>query len=246
MKIYAITLCHNAPDVVEESIEQFYRTVMFKPEAHGLLDAYWPLDKSGTSDVIDRMCEKHGCLKFDAGKNIGLHHGFNYVFEQMKIPRDAIVIGYDPDSYPTTPDWDRGMRDVFEADSKMAWLGLWHAHCERELKAECRAIKTEIGGQVVWVAHTPCLTSISAFNSNFLHNCGGLDEPSPFYGGLECQMFPKIQAYGLKQGFLEDYKEHPGGIFEINPHYTKWKYQTTHGGELQIPFPDWLKKEGII
>lgn len=243
METFAISLCHNDPEVIKESIEQFYKTTSGNIR-HGLLDAHWPINKEGTRAVMEELREKYGCEIYDAGKNIGLHSGFNFVFEQMKVPRDSLIIMYDPDSFPISQGWDWAMLDIIKADPTMAWLGLWHPHCEVELKQEKRAVYENIAGFNVWTAHTPCMISVNAFNSNFLHDVGGLSEPCPLYGGLEVEMFPKLTDLGYRQGFLEDYKE-IGNHFKINPHYTDWKRQTTHGGEEQIPFPEWLKKHGI-
>jgi len=243
---YAITLCHNDPEIIEESLEQFYKTKDPNHKIiHGLLDAHWPVAAFETREAMERIVEKHGCMIFDAGKNIGLHKGLNFVIDMLAPKREDKIIFYDPDSWPVTHGWDVALCNALDMPN-VAWSGLWHPAADEEILNQKRGL--EIAPNI-YQAKGAVMISVSAIRADFYYLSGGMYERSPYYGGLECDMWKHLEDNSLKQVLLKDFKEEPYFAGRINPLYTAWKWRSTHGGETQIPFAEWIeleRKKGAI
>lgn len=227
-------------EIVADSIAQYYRTKSKEVETvHVLLDQHWPLEREKTREHLQAIAKQYGCLYIDSGRNRGLHEGFNYALSQLTIPDNAMVIGYDPDSYPVTIGWDMAMCEVFVADPRIQWLSLWHQHATRQLLHEGAGMHLEmIHGHRVRQVSRAVMNSVCGFRMGWLRRIGGLYEVLPKYGGLEVHMWPKIDGRWV---FLEDFQEQPALYDRMNPLYKEWKWRTAHLGEPQIDFGEWLK-----
>lgn len=243
-KVFTISMCHNDPAIIEESIAQYYATKHPSVQTeHVLVDAHWPIDYPNFRKRIEALAQRFGCRLEDPGKNLGLHGNFNYAWNRMAIPDNAMVIGYDPDSWPVTPGWDLAMCEAFVGGANIGWLSLWHQHAERELFTEGRRKAEGVvkGVRLVYLKF-PCLNSVCGFRQSFLRKAGGLFEQNPYYGGLECDLWPQLQSQGLEWVFLRDYQEAPHFEGRQDPRYRDWKYATTHLKQKQVSFEEWVKK----
>lgn len=243
-KVWVISLIYNDADVIEQSITQAHETKSQEVDwVHVLVDAHWPINHDKVKEALARLTEKYGCIVIDPGHNLGLHGNFNHALASQAIPDNAMVIGLDPDCWPVTPNWDKAMCDVFNADEKIVWLSLWHAEATRELLHE-RKSKPEttiVGHRVVEVA-SPVINSVCGFRMGWLNKVNGITEPSRWYGGLECAMWQSVLNHG-RWVFLPDYREEPH--FKINPDYTTWKWKHAHQG-YPHDFSHYLKEIGHI
>lgn len=237
-----ISLVYNRPEIVEKSIEQFYRTTLV-PTTHVLVDQCWPLEREKMEHVFQRLSERHGCQILRPGKNLGLARGFNWALDQVPFPDNGAVIGYDPDSWPVTQGWDLALCQAFDKYSEAAWFSLWHPHAERELLAEKRGHVDESDPSIVW-ADRAVMNSVCAFHRGWLAKVGGLRELNPRYGGLEVHTWPRLVEAKRRWLFLRDFREEFWPWPEmVDLNYRLWKIATTQGGEVQIDFADWIKKK---
>jgi hypothetical protein len=134
MKVWSISLCFMDAEIIHDSIEQYYKTKHPEVETnHILVDQHWPINYSKQKRALELIAKKFGCQLLDPGKNLGLHEGFNWAWRQQAIPDNAMVIGYDPDSWPLDDGWDMAMAKAFVGSERIEWLSLWHTHCERQV-----------------------------------------------------------------------------------------------------------------
>lgn len=235
-------MCHNDPNIIEESIDQYLKTKSKTQveTVHVFLNQHWPIQYEDFERRIKKLAESVNGVYLDSGKNLGLHDGFNWAVNQLGIPDNAGVIGYDPDSYPVTENWDLAMCKVYDANPRAVWISLWTPHTSREIE-ERNTIKwsKRFGGiQAVSVkgAH---LNSVCMINRGWLRSVGGLTEPSKYYGGLESAMFPKIGD--MEWVYLPDYHEKIWFQDKVNPLYRKWKWEHAITNSAPMSFADWLK-----
>lgn len=245
-KVWAVSLCFNKPEVIRQSLRQYRATSSPDVETvHVLVDQHWPLDQPKTSQELRSLADELGGLYLRPERNLGLARGFNWAVNQLPIPDNAGIIGYDPDSWPVDPCWDLAMCDAFVRFPEAAWFSLWHPHAERELIADRRA--KEIFPGTLYEVTSPVMNSVCMIRKKWFREVGGFHEENPLYGGLEIHMWRRLEQSKAKWIFLRNYRE----AFWPNPEildtrYRDWKWATTHGREPQIPFGDWLKKRGLV
>ena len=240
-----ISMAYGPPKIIQTSIAQFYRTTQV-PTEHLIVDQCWPLDREEMEHVFGYLAREYGCKVVRPGRNLGLAKGFNWALEQVPFPDNGGVIGYDPDSWPVTPGWDRAMCDAFVRYPWASWFSLWHPHAERELLAEGRGQVLENDASLV-KAKSAVMNSVCMFRRGWLRACGGLYEAHHYYGGLEVHMWPKLVEHKTQWLFLKNYREEFWPYPEmIDVNYRAWKWATCHLGEKQIEFGEWLKLKGLI
>lgn len=240
-----ISLCYNPPAVIEASIDQFYATTVVETQ-HLLVDQCWPLEREAMEAVFQRLSQKYGCEVLRPGKNLGLARGFNWALSERPFPRNGMVIGYDPDSWPVTFAWDHAMCEEFVRRPDTAWFSLWHPHAERELLQERRGT-VDPSNPFIVTATSAVMNSVCGFRRGWLEDCGGLYEANNFYGGLESHMWQRLVDHKMKWIFLRDFHEDFWPKPELlDTRYRDYKWLTTHGGEKQVEFPEWLKLKGYL
>lgn len=239
-KVWAISLCYNDFDIIQKSLQQFYATYGDRVEVeHVLVDQHWPIDKQMHQLKLKEFCKHNNFIYMNPGRNLGLAKGFNYALDNSNIPDNAMVVGYDPDSYPTKENWLDAMCDVFVADQSIGWISLWHQHSSRQLVSEGAGKQQEmIGGWRVNVVNQAVMNSVCGFRMSWLRKTGGLQEPNEYYGGLEVCMFPKLAQHKMRWVFMSDYFERP----ELNSprayQVYKWKYAHEHS--VKTDFETWV------
>lgn len=242
--IYAVTLVYNPYEMMKASLNKFDETIGLPRDQfkHILIDQHYPNDREKIKEWIDERAKIDNVLVYDPGKNLGLARGFNYAFSKINLQPDDLVILYDPDMCPVTPGWGEAMVKVHQ-DKSIAWTTLIFDHVKGEM-SERGFRDLEINGIRVRQTFASVVNSCCMLKASFLIESGGTHEVNPYYGGLECHMWPYLIKQDLKWVFLLDYIEDQGLNHLRDPDYTEYKYATTHGGEEQLEFNDWLIKHG--
>lgn len=244
MRVFAISLGHCNPSVWARSAAQFYATAGFdKPSRflstfeHFWLDQHYPLgDRSDAHGV----CKRYGIRVLDAGRNLGLHDGFNHVVRELGPRPGDLFVGYDPDSWPVTPGWLQRMVEVAATAKRVGWISLMNPVSRREMGE--RGFKPEqLGDLVLWETLAPVVNSICAWPAEFLLSAGGLREPLQYYGYLECAMWDELRKQGKRWVFIDSVWEGQELVGAGDPEYREWKAKYAHARETNLSFGDWLK-----
>jgi hypothetical protein len=241
MKVWTITLCHNDPEIISDSLRQYYATKSPKVETiHVLVDQHWPINKIACKRSLESLARDYKCVLLDPGRNLGLHDGFNWAMNQFAIPDNAGIIGYDPDSWPIQSGWDEAMCKAFMGDPTINWISLWHQHAYSQLIAEGAAyanIET-INGIELQTLKRAVMNSVCMFRAGWLKSVGGLYEGNKYYGGLEVAMWEKIKPgrWVFLPGFLEDLRLHD----RVHPWYREYKWRHAHLRDFTGTFEEYV------
>lgn len=199
MSVYAITLAFCNPGILLRSIEAFYRSrnPSLPIEKHFIVDQHYPLHRAGMDSVLERLCEAFPVTVIDPGRNLGLHHGFNWAMRHIETSDpDAVVIGYDPDSLPVTPGWDealvRAIRSRRTDGETVVWSSLANPRTISDIHARGFDRAKADGGLDLWLTRTSITNSVCAWRMSWLRRVGGLKEPRAYYGHLEAAMFDQM------------------------------------------------------
>lgn len=245
--IFIVTLAFNPVKTMRASFKRVDETIGLRKEDYVrvFVDNHWPVDRE---DVLELLAEREamGDIVLRPDKNLGLAGGFNYAFEQMKITVDDNIILVDPDNFPRTPRWGYAFKKVLE-DKSVGWVSLWNHATKHETDAKPFHDK-EINGYQVRVLEAPIMNSCCALAGHFIMTVGA-NEPNPFYGGFECGMWGHLKSMDLDWVFMREYFEDDITSVDKNfldTNYQEYKRSTTHGGEKQIEYKEWLKLHGKI
>lgn len=234
-----ISLAFMNSDIIEKSFDQLYRTRNYAlPIEHVVLNQHYPLAKEKNQFKLESICGKRNIKIYDSGKNLGLHDGFNYVMKRLELKSDDIVIGYDPDSFPTSTGWDMALVRAIRGDDSVVWSSLMGDRAEKELDE--RGFSPKIIDHHIKVRETkkPVVNSVCAWRYGWLEKVGFLTEPHAFYGGLECSMWNKLQ--GKQWVFTEDYREDDRLRDGHDRAYVEYKWAHAHLQTWKGDFQSWL------
>lgn len=236
--LYTITLGFTPSRILKESLRNFYATRCLQFE-HIFLDNHYPINKEQNQLECMELCEEYGLTYIDAGKNLGLHHGFNYALKEIGFKKDDIVIAFDADSYPTIPMWDLALWDTLQ-DPEIAWSSLMNPRSMGDLKSKGYETRT-IENREIWIAHNAVVNSVCAFRGDFLTSTEGLHEPNDWYGHLETDMFGRLQTLGLRWGFVNGYGESDHLRDMHDRDYVVYKWCLAHHRSWSGDFESWLE-----
>lgn len=240
MTVYAITLCFNKPSVVEASLRRFYATKNPSLEVrHVLVDQCYPMpSRSAVTAKLMALAAEFNCILIHPGRNMGLHHGWNWAMNQLPLQPEDILIGYDPDSNPISHGWDMALATAL-SDPKVGWASLMNTRCEPELR-ERGFTERMIQHVQVWRAHRPVVNSICAWRASFLLAAGGLQEPTNYYGHLEAAMWAHLEKQGLEWVFLPGWRENDELRNMADREYLLYKWSHAHLGSWPGDFESFL------
>lgn len=250
-KVYIISLGYNNAAVMKAGIGRMYETMALKPEefTHVILDQHYPIRRSEVLNLFDGFRKNYGATVMDAGSNLGLHHGWNWVCDRLPLEEEDVVIGYDPDSWPVQPGWDLAMVDALQhwKTTQCPWVSVtsevvWHMPNARFEEWQLGRYK-----MLTPISHPCWVQSVCGFVWGPLKAVGNFVEPNPLYGDLEKTLAPKYAALGYKMAWMLDYHDE---IRRLDGHedaeYRNWKYATAILGEPQVPLEEWCEKKGIL
>lgn len=239
MRTIIASCLFNDPEIMVESLEHM-KTTLGKHRELWVLDQHWPLSKQKTHDRMVNVFG-HGMDDvhlLDAGKNLGLHHGYNYIFEKAGLTDGDLVLCVDPDTWLETPCWDMAMERVLQHPN-IPWVCTMNAGVETEQNVGWQ--HAIIDGVSIMAPQRPCIQSICGFKYSWIKRIGGFNEPSAFYGGLECFLWSQLMQ-GEHVAYLPDFRD---DFFHFGPRgiaqYNEYKIAHAHKGSWKGDFESFLK-----
>lgn len=211
------------------------------PYEHFLLDQHYPLDKERNRQEIRSLCDLYDVEVLDAGRNLGLHGGFNWAVRQLGLRADDIVIAYDLDSLPLTKGWDMALVRAIAGDpeGRVVWSSLLNPRSRRDLEARGYVRRQVDGYLELWVTRTAVTNSICAWRYGWLERVGFLSEPRAFYGHLEAAMFDRLGA-ASDWAFLPGWTESDELRDLHDRAYVVYKWCHSHLKSWDGDFESWL------
>lgn len=223
-------------ETADRTLQQFEMTARGDAKVL-ILDNHYPLNPPDWKAWAKRLKGEY----LDAGRNLGLHNGLNMMLRTVGATGSDQMIGYDPDTCPLTEAWDVALFAALQLPN-VGWASLGNRHSESEMTARGYTETKELGMNI-WTTKAPVVNSICAFNLDWVLSCGGFQEPTEYYGGLECAMWNHLQAAKKRWVWLKDYRE---GKFEpdlSDKIYKEYKWEHAHKG-WKGSFDDFLKEKG--
>lgn len=194
--------------VFTAGMESLRRTVDFaKLDAkHYIIDNHYPLNAADAHNAIYAYAQKdHRVAVCDAGRNLGLHEGLNYLFATYgaDFHDDDMLIGYDADEDPQTVGWADAMAKVFALEPRAGWISM---NCKAINEGLVNVPVQTIAGDVRVRIPSSCMMNVVVgWRVGVVRKMGLFTEPHKFYGGLEVAMQPLCRDLGYWVCFLEDY-----------------------------------------
>ena len=232
-------------EMMKRSLEQFDKTVGLGDDEfqHILVDQHYPILRESIKSLIAERGEIKNTLVVDPGKNIGLANGVNFALKSVPLTNDDLVILFDPDMNPITVGWGRAMKSVHQEKS-VAWTTCLFDGAKSDMNQIGKGFKAvTINGIDCRKIVAPVINSCCMLKASFLIASGGAHESNPYYGGFECHMWPYLVKNNLSWVFLEDYWEDCSWPELRCQNYAEYKVATTHGGEKQVEFTEWVMEK---
>ncbi len=249
MNTYVLTMVYSNAAVWRAGMASLHKTVDMRAlnARHVILNQHYPLQPEEVDAEIARYLAEPkapAVTMLDAGHNLGLHEGLNYMLEKIgPLDDDDVVVGFDADEDPLKAGWLDAMLRVFAADPKCGWLSLMSPNALDYMKAY-GADDRVVGGEAVMVPGYSLINTVCAWRGAALKAVGKLTEPHLFYGGFEGTMMPRFMGAGYWIGWLSDYNvttHH--GLADAEYH----RYKRHHVG-FDLPlfpgsFADWIAQK---
>ncbi len=224
-KTYVLSMVYCNTDVFRAGMASFRRTVA--PGSfteHILLDQHYPIRHRETQDAISDYVDtaKYSVRVLDAGKNLGLHRGLDYMLSQLQLEPDDVIVAFDCDEDPYSPGWLEAMQRVMAADPKCGWISMMGPPIRAHLDQHAIPV-TKVGGEDLRIPGGALMNVLCAWRAGAIAAAGGkFTEPFEYYGGLELHMQPRFQEAGYWVGWLNDWYTAPHhGLHD--PEYTQYK-----------------------
>lgn len=232
-KTMIFTILYNNYRVINRSLTKLRETNTLNLPIVALDNHYPTLTKAYKT----RLKKKFNLTILDAGENLGLSGGYNYIIEQYPELKHAIL--YDCDSNPETKGWDKSLMDTIK-HPKVAYLSLMFDNAKREM--EERGFNPWLCGEhVIWKPKEACQQSISCVDLTYLRSIGGMQEPKKYYGGLESCMF-KFWNEQNQIGYIDGvYEKQMHKDDDTDPRYKEYKWKYAHQG-YDKSFDEYLKE----
>ena len=224
MRLFVISVCHMQPEIIAFSLTRAVMTMGVKPkdiDSWILVDHHWPIQKHLTSTLITVFTDIVDAYRISPEKNLGAHGGFNFAVQRLidnhYLADDDLVLCYDPDSNPVTPDWLKAMSDVM-THSTFDYLSLMPSV---RLTGRPWVIQTIMGHRVA-TDLKPEMINVTLFRGKCIKE--KLTAHSAFYGHVESSMWDR----GFKSAYLYDFLEDPCPIYHPQI-YADWKIAHSSG-----------------
>lgn len=241
MAVFSITLGFGPAHILRHSLEAFRatRNASFNYPRF-LCYGYYPINEAKNRAAIYALCAEHGITVLDPGKNLGLHHNFNFAMNQIRPGKDDIVIAYDPDSTPVGYGWDLALVRAIQGDTqqKIVWSSLMNPRSEFDLNARGFTERTIDGYIKVRETKTAVTNSICAWSVGWLQSVGMISEPNEWYGGLEASMWDRLGA--RTWAFLPQWSESDALRDLHDRAYVEYKWSHAHLKNTHSDFRSWL------
>jgi GT2 family glycosyltransferase len=241
MSLFMIVVCHMQPSTIAHSLMKFLMTSGVQPQSFNriiMVDHHWPIEHDLTSNLVHRASSLLDAEVISPPKNLGGHGGFNFALQALlPLADNDLVLGYDPDSNPITPNWLQAMRDVLEKDPSLAFLSLTHTGFKDKTDK-----RTEfIAGHRVSFFDRPEMFNVTLWRGSFIKS--GLTSDNSFYGQVETPAYNRVKSMGLRHGYMEDCIEAENPILHPDI-YREWK--GFHAGKSYLGnFDQYCKDKGV-
>lgn len=236
---YLITLGFANQKVAERTMDQYANTRTSDAQLI-IVDNHYPVNVP--EGFWKRIAQELGGVYFDPGRNLGLHEGLNYALREVQATRDDVALIMDPDTKPYTPGWDTGLLKALEIPT-VGWASLYNNHSDMEMRKR-GFVQSHENGLALWTTCEAVVNSVCGFKLDWVLDCGGFQEPSPFYGGLESMMFDFMKQTRYRWVFLRDFFEDAFPQDLIDPVYIEYKCAHGHLG-YPHDFATFVKEKGL-
>lgn len=246
MAVYLITCGFVRAEIFAEKMVHLYEEdTMSIDMKHYFLYQHYPLKKEFEKAGLRKVCEKYNITWLDAGKDLGLHGGANYMMQQINPADSDVIIGHDPDDYADTKGWDKAIVDIVTQDPSIAIAYLNNGYNINHTPG-CIFQDTVIAGHKVKIpTNRPTMMSISGYTAGWIRQIGGFSQPTTHYGHIESHFWRKAAQMHKKWAILEEYSVRYGvGSYSHDQLYTEYK-QAQANFTSRESFEEWLKKKGL-
>jgi hypothetical protein len=210
---------------------------------HVIIDNHYPLPTQplNSQGLID-IADKYDLVYIDSGRDRGLHEGLNHALSWLRIDwQHDLLIGNDPDDRCCF-DAFRAMREVMEADDRVAVCGV-NFSVIRERLSEGKLYQSRIADHRVLIHPSLEMWNVAAFDLSLVKQAGGFSEPYKYYGGIEMSLYRHWSTRGMYLVYLEDFTSEmvPVPPKLMDPEYRQWK--TAHLAGFEGGFAQWLAEQ---
>lgn len=176
-----------------------------------VVDNHWPVDKYKSSLTLERVARLVNGMVIRPSQNLGGHGGFNYALSHMRLTEEDLILGYDPDSNPITPEWLDAMVHVMTHKPILNYVSLMHEHIvERPWEI------SDVKGIKIAQLPRPEMANVTLWRGRALLE-GGIKASRKYYGFVETEMWKDGRS-----AYLYDYREDLCPI-PHDPLYNAWK-----------------------
>lgn len=256
LRVWVLTNCFNRADICAEAMTQIYKTRWLGGAGwrHIWLNQHYPFDKKQNAKDMRDLCLSYGGQWMDAGRNLGLHEGMNYMLDQLgpQVKDEDFILMVDPDNFPHEQGWDDALTRVLYYDEKIGQSTLWQPAVKdfehRKHPNKDPILHWSPEHMVDGIRVKPCrnafVRTVTCWRAGDIRKVKGWNEPCAFWGHLESVMTDKFRKIGKGDVYLPDFFEssHPSG--RINPEYQEWKVLHAHKHTVKVDLETWLRQTG--
>jgi len=202
------------------------------PHKHLFGYNHYPL--ASESELHD-VCDEFGLEWIDLGGDYGGVSSANALISHVTT---EFVFGHDPDClYPLeSKGYDEAIVKILDEDKTLAWVSLTPIPLRNGYIANPDGHIEIIAGYRVYFHHTVDMWSAGGSRTEYLQ-ANPIEGHFKYYGQVEIPMYERLQATGMRYGYLLDYPEDSFGyLHDID--YMKWKNAHLKGYEGS--FGSWL------
>ncbi len=230
---YILSISFANERVAEKSYENLAETS--GDEQVIILDNHYPLRRQF---VLKDICERYRFHYIDAGYNMGLYDGWNFLLETLPMECKSVIL-HDGDNFLLNDGWTGAIFDVLE-DGTVGNCIVSNDINYRELHE--RGFESEtINGHKVRISKQAICCTVGGWSVPFLRSIGGITAPHKYYGGNEVHMWKYYQEQGKKLVVLEDFHEELDSMKSLqDAAYQEYKIRYAHQG-MNISFDKFLE-----
>lgn len=244
MRKVIITLCYNRPEVVAQSIGRLKRTQDTNGYEKYLIDVSYPLpDVRQNTRKLANLAHFHGYDLIKPYRNRGVAVNWMHAAAELELQPGDVLIGMDPDSEPTTPNWCDALVNVLSSDPTIAYCGLTRISkptlATEVDESQYRYKVADIGGEDVRFYDQPVSWPMGAFSVKFMKEIG-IHQPRTYYGFIEIGCMKRMANTDWRWCMLDKHFDKTSDRGEES--YKQWKI--AQAKQLtDLDFKDYLLKQ---
>jgi hypothetical protein len=245
-KIWIMILGYNRPEVVisaanrameQNELSKFLPGIEYE---YCMVDPGYPMpNKYFNSSRLLEHCIKKDITYLKPYKNLGVGGNWNWFINEVQAKEQDVVIGIDPDNFPTHANYIKAIADVLMADRSVFYCGLQRLPFYESFSR----LNYVIGGHEIYQYIDLVSWSAGGFGVGAVKKMGGIQQSHKIYGGIEQRMIEIGKTMGLKSVLLKHYEnthtESP------DREYQAWKYESATT-PMSDDFETWLKGKRMI